>query len=278
MPSMVVVTEGKRIGRDFRVSGVVRRDEAPGPGERIAMTVDARPLIGLTSYVQRARWGSWDKEAVLVPASYVNAVEEAGGQPVILPSTGKPAPEAMDAVDGLVVIGGNDIGPGAYGAEPDSETTGVREERDRAELALLELALEQEFPLLGICRGMQLLNVVRGGDLIQHLPHQVGTDNHRIERGTFHCHDVRLEPGSFLGDTLGAQANVPSHHHQAPGRIGEGLRATAWAEDGTVEGLEATGRHFAVGVLWHPEESTNRALLDCLVQEATAFRSRRESN
>ncbi|MBA2273391.1 MAG: gamma-glutamyl-gamma-aminobutyrate hydrolase family protein [Actinobacteria bacterium] len=241
------------------------------------MTVEAQPLIGLTSYVQRARWGTWDKEAVLVPASYVGAVEEAGGQPVILPSTGAPAPEAMDAIDGLVVIGGNDIDPGAYGAEPDSETTGTREERDRAELALLALALQQNLPVLGICRGMQLLNVVHGGDLIQHLPHQVGTDNHRIQRGAFHCHDVRLEPGSFLGDTLGAQANVPSHHHQAPGRIGKGLRATGWAEDGTVEGLEATGRHFAVGVLWHPEESTNRALLDCFVQEATVFRSRRES-
>lgn len=240
-----------------------------------ALTAGARPLIGLTSYVQRARWGSWDKEAVLVPLSYVAAVEQAGGQPVILPSTCEPAPTAMDAIDGLVVIGGNDIDPARYGAEPASETTGVREERDRAELALVELALQEEMPLFGICRGMQLLNVARGGDLIQHLPHQVGTDNHRVERGEFHCHDVSLEPGSLLGDTLGPQANVPSHHHQAPGRIGDGLRPTAWADDGTVEGLEATSRQFAVGVLWHPEESTNRALLDCLVQEATAFRSRR---
>ncbi len=241
------------------------------------MTAGARPLIGLTSYVQKARWGSWDKEAVLVPTSYVAAVEGAGGDPVILPSTGEPAPAAMDVIDGLVVIGGNDIDPGTYGAEPASETTGVREERDRAELALLELAWQTHLPLFGICRGMQLLNVERGGDLIQHLPHRVGTDNHRVERGEFHCHDVRLEPGSFLGDTLGAEANVPSHHHQAPGRIGEGLRPTAWAEDGTVEGLEATGRQFAVGVLWHPEESTNRALLECLVQQAAAFRSRRKS-
>lgn len=239
--------------------------------------MEGRPLIGLTSYVQRARWGPWDKEAVLVPASYVGAVEEARGRPVILPSSGDPAPEAVNVIDGLVVIGGNDVDPGAYGAETAPETTGVREERDRAELALLELALRRDLPVLGICRGMQLLNIACGGDLIQHLPHRVGTDNHRIERGTFHRHDVRLEPGSFLGDTLGARANVPSHHHQAPGRIGEGLRATAWAEDGTVEGLEAAGKQFAVGVLWHPEESSNGTLLDCLVQEAAASRSRRET-
>lgn len=239
------------------------------------MRVEAQPLIGLTSYVQEARWGSWDKKAVLTPVSYVDAVNAAGGRPVILPSTGDPAPEAVDAIDGLVVIGGNDIDPGVYGAEPDPKTTGAQERRDSAEVALLELALQQDLPVLGVCRGMQLINIVHGGDLIQHLPHQVGTDNHRIQRGTFHCHDVRIEPESILGATLGEQASVPSHHHQAPGRIGKGLRATAWAEDGTVEGLEATGRQFVVGVLWHPEESSNRTLLACLVQEAMTFRTRR---
>lgn len=240
------------------------------------MTIDRKPLIGLSSYVQRARWGSWDKEAVLVPVSYIDAVEESGGHPVILPSKGEPAPEAVEAIDGLVVIGGNDVDPSAYGAEPEPETTGTVPERDRAELGLLALARQRDMPILGICRGMQLINVLQGGDLIQHLPPRVGTDNHRIQRGAFHCHAVQIESGSVLGAAFGERAEVPSHHHQAPGRIGRGLRATAWAEDGTIEGLEAIDSRFVVGVLWHPEEGPDRALLACLVEESMAFRTRRK--
>ena len=180
--------------------------------------------------------------------------------------------ETLDALDGLVLSGGNDLDPESYGAAAHAETTGTKPERDRGELALLEGALERDMPVLAVCRGFQVLNVARGGDLVQHLPEVVGSEQHREVRGTFSDHDVKIDDGSRLGSVLGATAPVKSHHHQGVGRVGEGLREVAWADDGTVEGLEDPAQRFAVGVLWHPEAGEDLKLFEALVAEARAYR------
>jgi putative glutamine amidotransferase len=246
----------------------------PGKGGK-GLSVPVRPLIGLTSYVERALWAAWDKPAVIVPLSYVEAVEEAGGEPVILPSIGERRPETLQILDGLIMVGGSDIKPGLYGAAPRPETTRIRDHRDSAEVNLLESALERKVPLLGVCRGMQLLNILRGGDLVQHVPKEGGDDIHKRGRGIFSTHEVEFAPGSRLAGVMGTKASVPSHHHQAPGRLGRGLEATAWAPDDTIEGIEDPTSPFTVGVLWHPEESDDRALLRCLVEEAASYRKRK---
>jgi len=183
--------------------------------------------------------------------------------------------ETLDALDGLIVSGGPDLDPALYGQEPHPETAGVREERDRGELALLTSALERDLPVLAVCRGSQLLNVARGGDLVQHLPEVVGHERHKHTPGAFADHDVDVAAGSRLGALLGERAPVKSHHHQGFGRVGEGLVASAWADDGTVEALEDPRRRFALGVLWHPEEGEDAALFQALVDEARRYRARR---
>jgi putative glutamine amidotransferase len=220
----------------------------------------AKPLIGITTYVTPAKWSYWDVEAALVPATYVDAVERAGGRPLLVPPASEGVDETLDALDGLIFSGGSDLDPELYGQEPHPETFGVVEERDRAELALLEAALSRDMPVLAICRGSQVLNVARGGDLVQHLPEVVGDEKHKHTPGTFADHDVTLEEGTRLAALLGDHAPVKSHHHQGFGRIGEGLRVAAHAEDGTVEAVEDPGRRFAVGVLWHPEAGEDARL------------------
>jgi gamma-glutamyl-gamma-aminobutyrate hydrolase PuuD len=162
-----------------------------------------RPIIGITSYVQDAKWGAWELPAALVPLSYVQSVERAGGRPLLVPPIEDGVEETLGALDGLVLSGGADIDPDHYGASRHPETSFTQPERDRAELALLEAALERELPVLAVCRGMQLLNVVHGGGLHQHLPELVGHDLHREIAGTFSMHDVRLEPGSRVARLLG---------------------------------------------------------------------------
>jgi putative glutamine amidotransferase len=234
-----------------------------------------RPLIGITSYADHVRWGVWDTVAALAPMVYVRAVEHAGGRPLVVPPSEDGVDETLDALDGLVLSGGEDIDPGAYGAEPHPETKLTRPERDRAELALVRAALARDMPVLAICRGSQVLNVARGGDLVQHLPDVVGDEKHKHTPGVFADHDVTVAPESRVGRILGDRAPVKSHHHQAYGRIGEGLRAVAWAEDGTTEALEDPGMRFAIGVLWHPEEGEDFALFAKLVEEARAYRAER---
>lgn len=226
-----------------------------------------RPVIGITSYAQEASWGAWTLPAALVPLSYVRSVEVAGGRPVVLPPVDGAVGETLDALDGLVFSGGADIDPAHYGEELHPMTTGLHPERDGAELALLEGALERELPVLAICRGMQLLNVLRGGTLHQHLPERVDHDGHRIARGSFSEHAVTLAEGSRTATVVGTEARVLSSHHQAPERVGEGLRAVAWAEDGTIEAVEGP-EPFVVGVLWHPEEGDDVRLFEALVDEA----------
>ena len=227
----------------------------------------AKPLIGITTYVEPASWGHWQLEAALIPYDYVRAVERAGGRAVLIPPDDDGSDEVLDALDGLIFSGGNDLTPESYGAEADPTTNGTNPARDRAELALLTAALERDLPVLAICRGVEVLNVVRGGDLVQHLPDVVGHEEHRAVAGEFSEHGVRVSPDSRLGEVRGS---VKSHHHQGLGRLGDGLREVAWAEDGVVEAVEDPGKPFLVGVLWHPEAGEDQRLFEQLVEAARA--------
>ena len=233
----------------------------------------ARPVVGITTYVTSAKWGYWDTEAALVPADYVRAVERAGGRPLLVPPSTDGVDETLGAVDALIFSGGSDLGPELYGQDPHPETFGVHEERDRAELTLLEAALDRDMPVLAICRGSQVLNVACGGDLVQHLPDVVGDEKHKHTPGTFADHNVTLEKGTKLASVLGDRAPVKSHHHQGFGRVGEGLRVAAHAEDGTVEAVEDPSHRFALGVLWHPEAGEDMKLFEGLVEAAAGYRA-----
>ncbi|MDQ2968267.1 MAG: gamma-glutamyl-gamma-aminobutyrate hydrolase family protein [Actinomycetota bacterium] len=235
----------------------------------------AKPLIGITTYVTPANWSYWELEAALIPVDYVRAVERAGGRALLVPPSEDGVEETLEALDGLLFSGGSDLDPGLYDQEPHEETFGIHKVRDRAELALLEAALERDMPVLAICRGSQVLNVARGGDLVQHLPEVVGDEKHKHTPGTFADHDVTVEDGTRLASLLGDRAPVKSHHHQGIGRIGEGLRVAAHAEDGTVEAVEDPNRRFAVGVLWHPEAGEDARLFEELVREAAQYRAAR---
>jgi len=236
-----------------------------------------RPVIGITSYAQEASFGVWRLPAALVPLDYVESVERAGGRPLVIPPSAEGVEETLDAIDGLVLSGGADLDPATYGAEPHTTTDMPQTRRDAGELALLRAALDRDLPTLAICRGSQLLNVVRGGDLVQHLPEVVGDERHKETPGTFSEHGVRIDPESRLGRLVALHAPVKSHHHQGFGRVGEGLRETAWADDGTLEGIEDPSKRFALGVLWHPEASEDAALFEALVEEACAYRATRRS-
>jgi putative glutamine amidotransferase len=228
-----------------------------------------RPVIGITAYAEPSvSWGVWDLPASLVPLAYVRAVELAGGRPLLVPPSDDGIEETLDALHGLVLSGGSDLDPELYGATAHSETTGIRADRDRAELALVDGALARDMPVLAICRGSQVLNVALGGDLLQHMPDHVGHDGHKQTPGIFSEHGIELDPGSRLARILGDRVDVLSHHHQGFARLGSGLRPAAHADDGTVEALEATDRRFAVGVLWHPEVAEDLALFRELVAEA----------
>ena len=226
-----------------------------------------RPLIGITTYREQARWGTWDVPAILLPASYADAVAGAGGEPVLLPTGGISA-DVVARLDGLVVAGGADVDPARYGRPAGRHTTVLRPERDESELVALQAALDRDLPLLAICRGMQLLNVALGGDLVQHLPDVENTGIHDPGPGRYHRREVRTEPGSRLHRLLGPSAAVACHHHQALAGIAPELSPSAWAEDGVVEAVEAAGRRFCVGVQWHPEEGVDHRLFAAHVAAA----------
>jgi putative glutamine amidotransferase len=241
--------------------------EAPSP-----------PLIGLSTYVERARYGVWDEVAALLPFSYVRAVTSAGGCPVLLPPTPADPQAVLAALDGLVLTGGPDVEPGAYGAQPHTATDSPRKERDTWELALCRQALERDLPLLGICRGLQVLNVTAGGTLHQHLPDVVGHDDHRAALGRMTPNRVALSSGSAIAAVLGAGTEGLCHHHQAVDRLGRGLRAVGFADDGTVEAIEVPGRSFAIGVQWHPEDNeADGRLFTALVEAAAHSRGARRA-
>ncbi|MFL1429678.1 MULTISPECIES: gamma-glutamyl-gamma-aminobutyrate hydrolase family protein [unclassified Nocardiopsis] len=230
----------------------------------------AAPVIGISAYAERARWGVWDTAAALLPQEYVDAVAATGAVPVLLPPVANAA-GAVRALDGLLLAGGGDIDPARYGAERAERTAGVQRARDAAEDALLTAALDRGLPVLGVCRGMQLLNVFRGGSLHQHLPDTVGHDGHRKRTGVFDPHPVTVAEGTLTARVLGrTRLDVPSYHHQAVADLGTGVRATAWADDGTVEALEYEGTDTVLGVQWHPEMGTDPSLFAWLTRLAAA--------
>lgn len=218
----------------------------------------------------------------MAPRSYATAVQAAGATALLLPpdAAAEAAPQRLlDRLDALILSGGSDIDPGFYGQAPAAETTGSWPERDRFEIALAGAALKQEMPVLGICRGMQMLNVARGGTLIQHLPDIVGHSEHRHTPGAFGDHAVRLAPGSLAARVVGVEeAVVKSHHHQGVDALGEGLKASGWSlEEEIVEAIELDeDEHpFALGVLWHPEEEEQSRVVAVL---ADAARARQEAS
>jgi gamma-glutamyl-gamma-aminobutyrate hydrolase PuuD len=215
-------------------------------------TSDRAPVIGITATLERSRYAVWDRDAVLLAVTYVDIVLDAGGVPVLLPPVVESA-HAVDRVDAVLLSGGRDVDPGRYGADPHP-ATGAHPERDAAELAILNRALGLRRPVLGVCRGAQLLNVALGGTLHQHLPDVVGHDGHNRTLGEFTDVGVRLDPAGRVGAAVGPEVLVRCHHHQAIDRLAPGLVATGWAADGTVEAVELAGNPFVVGVQWHPEE------------------------
>jgi putative glutamine amidotransferase len=232
-----------------------------------------RPVIGICTYLDTIRWGAWEDRAAMVPAGYVGAVQRADGVAVLLPPDQKalddPDP-VLDLLDGLILAGGVDVGPGTYGAEPHPATDECNADRDAFELALARRALERDIPVLGICRGMQLLNVAAGGTLHQHLPEVVGHERHRETVGVFGDHDVRLEEGSLAARAAGEVLHgTKSHHHQGVDALGEGFVVTGWsAIDDLPEAIERPGRRYALGVQWHPEVDETSRLIASLVEEA----------
>jgi gamma-glutamyl-gamma-aminobutyrate hydrolase PuuD len=238
---------------------------------------EKRPVIGITTYITQASWGAWNLETALVPADYVHAVERAGGRPLLVPPSLDGVEETLDVLDGLIFSGGSDLDPGLYGQEAHPETTGIVRDRDSAEMALLDAALARDLPVLAICRGSQLLNVVLGGDLVQHVPDVVGSERHKQVAGEFADHEVEITEGTRLAGLIGDSVPVKSHHHQGFGRIGQGLSVAAKDDDGTVEALEDPSRRFALGVLWHPEAGEDARLFEALVKEAAAYSAERRA-
>jgi putative glutamine amidotransferase len=230
-------------------------------------------VIGICSATEVVRWRSWEVLCNISPRTYSDAVQDAGGLAVILPpddvSAESPDP-TLDLLDGLVLAGGSDVDPGTYGARPHPETEGTWPERDRFELALAHRALERDIPLLGICRGFQMLNVALGGTIEQHLPDAVGHERHREVSGVFSDHEVRLEPGSLAARAVGGEVTgVKSHHHQGLGELGEGLVVTGRSvDDDLVEAVELPDHGYVLGVLWHPEEDQRSQVIGSLVERA----------
>ena len=232
-----------------------------------------RPVIGITSYATQAQWGPWDLPAALLPLSYCEAIDRVGGRPLVVPPSADGVAETLDALDGLILSGGNDIDPNVYGAPTDVQTTSTQRRRDDAELLLARAALARDMPVLGICRGMQIINIAYGGSLEQHLPDRLGSERHRERWGAFSEHAVDVTPGSRLCGILGPRPVVKSSHHQAPDRIGDGLVLVGTAEpDGTWEAVEDPGKAFAIGLLWHPEEADDMSIFEALVAAAATYR------
>jgi putative glutamine amidotransferase len=234
------------------------------------MSGPLRPLIGLSSYREQASWGAWKQSADLLPSDYAQAVEAAGGTPVILPPS-TPYAEAASAVvarlDGLVISGGADVAPGRYDEEPHPETVKWREDRDAWELALLDAADVAGLPVVGVCRGMQVMAVHAGGSLDQHVPDLVGHEQHNPGADAFGDTAVRIEPGSRLAGIVEAPV-VACHHHQSV-REHPGFTAVAWAEDGLLEAIEAPGERLQLAVQWHPEVRSDRGIFVALVEAAS---------
>lgn len=230
------------------------------------------PVIGIACAVVHAQWGPWQQQAAVVAADYIRQAQHAGGVAVVIPPGPGDPDGLLDLIDGLMLTGGNDLGSSLYGADPHLEAEETDPERDRFEVALVRRAIERDIPFLGICRGIQVLNVAYGGTLLQHLPESHGSDDHRRSTGTFEGNDhlVNLQVGSLAAHAAGETTHrVPSHHHQAVDRVGEGLIVTGRSVgDDVVEALEVRGHRFALGVQWHPEADADSGVIAALVEAA----------
>ena len=240
------------------------------------MKAGSRPTIGVTAATERISYGPWEEiPAYISPVRYVETVQRAGGRPILLPPDPVDAEDpggVLDLLDALVISGGaGDLDPALYGEERHPETGPVQGERDAYELALVRGALDRGMPVLGICRGMQVLNIAYGGTIEQHLPDTLGHEEHRHTPGTFADHEVRLVPDSLAARATGSERMpAKSHRHQGIREVGEGLRVTGWAVgDDAVEALEDPSCPFVLGVLWHPEEDENSQLIKALVSEVS---------
>ncbi len=241
-----------------------------------------RPVIGITSALVRARWGLWDQRAALLSFGYITAIQSAGATALMIapdPHLEEEPDHVLDLLDGLVLSGGSDIDPASYGEEPHPATVGTVPERDRTEIALARRAIECDIPVLGICRGMQLINVALGGTLKQHLPDDFGHEDHRRNPGSFDNsdHDVRLDPGSLAALAAGETTHATkSHHHQGIAILGEGLQVTGYSVlDDLPEAIEMPDRSFVLGVQWHPEADERSRVIAALVHHAAEHRSAR---
>jgi putative glutamine amidotransferase len=237
-----------------------------------------RPVIGICTALEQARWSVWDQPALLLARNYVDAVQRADGLALMLPPDPRlveDPSEALELIDGLVLAGGADIDPGAYAQPPHAETVDTVPERDAFEIALAREAIEWDLPVLGICRGMQLINVARGGTLLQHLPERLGHEEHRRVAGSFEGaeHDVDVVVDTLARRVVGEVRHpTRSHHHQGVDRIGDGLIVSATAVvDGLPEAIELPGRRFVLGVQWHPEADAGSPVLEALVQAAGEY-------
>ena len=235
----------------------------------------SRPTVGITVSLETVTSGPWVEPSAVVPIHYCEAVQRAGGRAVLLVPDSADAAEpdgVLDLVDGVIVTGAaGDVDPSRYGSQPHPETHPVAPVRDDFELALVRAAAARDVPLLGVCRGMEVVNVAHGGSLEQHLPDVVGHTRHAQEPGRFGRHEVRLQPGSLAARAVGAErTEVRGFHHQGVADVGEGLQATAWSalEDGIVEAVERPDRAFLLGVLWHPEEDEASRVIGALVESS----------